>query len=523
MLTRHLLYLGLDGLVCLTWRWGRPIAEQHFSHDEAGQEAAVRYLADWPGIAARIVVDLPEEDFRTETIPHLRGSDRRTVTARRLAQHYRATPWRMAIPQGREAEGRRDDVLLCTAITQPALLEAWIEVLTRAGTPLLGVHPAALMGEALVQRLRLNAPQLLVVVPAGLQAVRMSLFQQGRLKFSRIAEPGPLAQSGTLPRLREETRKTLQYVASQPWFLRQQPVPVLVLAEPALAGQITRDWRPEDSLVEVLTPAEVTTRLRLRRTSAGSTALLLALLVERPPALQLAPPEALREGRAWRLRTALYGLAGAVLLAALVGTASSVGHALATRRERTDLLAQLAATRAEVARLEAAQPPTTVAPERMSSTVRFASTEVARVPGIAQLTVPLSQILLDLPAIQPTGLSWRVTAVPPPDSAGSSLALRDGPGAGPAVHASTASSLTPHPFWTEARLQASLPGLEASPAAALALVDQLVARLTAAGWKVQVLRAPFDTDPRHAASGDALDPAHAAGGVLLRLVRRSTP
>ena len=118
MFTYHVIHLSNAEIVCLPWRFGRPVAEHRFANDEAGLAAFSTYLRDWQNIPTRIVVDLIEEDLRVETLPHLRGRDRRVVLERRLSQLYRATPFRLAVLQGRETTGRRDDIALCTAITQ---------------------------------------------------------------------------------------------------------------------------------------------------------------------------------------------------------------------------------------------------------------------------------------------------------------------------------------------------------------------------------------------------------------------
>jgi hypothetical protein len=44
------------------------------------------------------------------------------VVARKLAQIFRNTPYRYAQLQGREAEGRRDDRVMYTAVTNPEVL-----------------------------------------------------------------------------------------------------------------------------------------------------------------------------------------------------------------------------------------------------------------------------------------------------------------------------------------------------------------------------------------------------------------
>ena len=50
---------------------------------------------------------------------------------RRLAQSWRDTPFRCAHIQGREEGGRRDDIVLLSALTNPATLAPWLDALER--------------------------------------------------------------------------------------------------------------------------------------------------------------------------------------------------------------------------------------------------------------------------------------------------------------------------------------------------------------------------------------------------------
>ena len=84
-------------------------------------------------------------------MPHLRGGDREAVLGRKMAQLYRASTFRHAIVQDREAEGRRDDRVLYHAITNPDLLKPWLVAIEQAEVPLEGIYSSAVLSVRLLK------------------------------------------------------------------------------------------------------------------------------------------------------------------------------------------------------------------------------------------------------------------------------------------------------------------------------------------------------------------------------------
>ena len=61
-------------------------------------------------------------------MPHVGARDREAILERKLTQIFRNVPYRHAQLQGRETEGRRDDRVLYTAVTNPEVLRPWLEI-----------------------------------------------------------------------------------------------------------------------------------------------------------------------------------------------------------------------------------------------------------------------------------------------------------------------------------------------------------------------------------------------------------
>ncbi|WP_156013234.1 hypothetical protein [Thioalkalivibrio sp. HK1] len=208
----------------------------HFDATEEGFAALRSHLllgeargrAEYP---IRLLVDLVEEDFRLENVPHVIGRSRRSVQdlrGRRLfpgASHIHVLRRGRADPPdgeaGRNRSGRRDDIVLFSAIVRPEYLDPWLDLLRECDIPLVGVTSLPLASETLlrlpgfIDLLRSGeresssssspsdgekpsssvpskssdalAQRMLLVSESGRFALRQSFFKKGRLVMSRLA------------------------------------------------------------------------------------------------------------------------------------------------------------------------------------------------------------------------------------------------------------------------------------------------------------------------------------------------
>ena len=121
MSSKTLLFLGSESFHACTWKGGRLSAAQYFADSAEDKERFAGFLRANPH-PCYLLTDLVEEDFRHETVPHLRGRDRAGLIQRKFEQFYRNTPFRQASLLQRQKEGRRDDEMLFSALTNPALI-----------------------------------------------------------------------------------------------------------------------------------------------------------------------------------------------------------------------------------------------------------------------------------------------------------------------------------------------------------------------------------------------------------------
>jgi hypothetical protein len=339
-MAKHFLYLTNDRLVALLWGNGRLIARESFPPGEGAMASFSAYMVRHHRVPAYLVTDLVEEDFRIDTIPHLRGNDQAAVLGRKLGQLYRASGFRHAIVQGRESEGRRDDRVLFHAVTNGELLKPWIAAIEAAEVPLEGIYSSAVLSSRLLQRLELVTPHTLLVTIVPDFGLRQTYFQNQQVKFSRITPIVYDEGQSVGDLIAAETNRTWQYLDSLRYFSGGEVLEVCMLVHARDRDMIASAIRPPPQLrYRFLDIEDVAKRIKLATapTSSHAETILTHVYAEGKIQNHFAEPQATRYATFRRTRIGLYALTGIALAVGIAGTvfnlneAARVSSAIATR------------------------------------------------------------------------------------------------------------------------------------------------------------------------------------------------
>ncbi|SFN97190.1 hypothetical protein SAMN05660284_02632 [Formivibrio citricus] len=191
------------------------------------------FIREWQTAEFHLLVDLAEEAFHPESVPHLARADREALLLRKLEQAFRQTPYRRAVVQVAGKRGAQDKLLL-SALTAPEKLDALVETLLQAQCAIAGIHSVALTAEALLAKRISLMPHCLLVTPSPGNGLRQSHFTQEGLRFSRLTHC-------TANNTAEEVRKTRQFLTTTRQMLRDEPLEVLLLGDAGVATQLPAD------------------------------------------------------------------------------------------------------------------------------------------------------------------------------------------------------------------------------------------------------------------------------------------
>lgn len=404
MACRHLLHLDSGGMRAYRWRDGTLVMEQAFAADDS--TAFEAYLRRHAGSVFQLLADLPEEAFRIDHIPPVRGGDRKALINRRLIQHFHGTPLVAGISLGRGEAGRRDETILCAAFTHPKDFEPWLTLMNAAETRLAGIHSAALLTGALPDILS-PTPVLLLTLSRG--GLRQSFFEKGQFRFSRLT-PLSTGTCGELARACvRETVRIHEYLRGQDLLDWRMPLQVLILVHPDQMEDFRRHCPDSEQLHFGLVNLQDRAReagLKTKPEGSGSEGLLLHWLASRRDVPQFAPRE---EQRFFRLHQWRLGLrtAGAMLSAAAL--IFSLVQALEIRdlREQTARLqTQTQAARQTHEAMLKTLPPLPIGANRLRALITRHERLVNHSPSPRDLHARLGQALEQLPQVELQRIDW---------------------------------------------------------------------------------------------------------------------
>ncbi|MYM98796.1 hypothetical protein GTP90_33640 [Rugamonas sp. FT81W] len=407
MLHSHLLYLSSEFVWAYPWHQGVLGEPTRYPNERAGVDAFMDDLDARPYGPVYLMVDLIEEDFQRITLPHVTGRSGRRLLARRLLQQYRETPYRYVRVQGREPDGRQDDIALLSALTNPALVQPWVEALELLRAPLAGLYSTTLMTSSLVHKLGL-ADQRLLLVTQQSAGLRQSYFLDGQLKFSRLTLA--VDRDGAPVDVARETAKTQQFLTSTRLIGRGEVLHTVILAPDETLDRLEPQCQdgPETAyhFESMETAAD---RTGLPATPELADTLLLTLLGRERPPSQYSLGEARRYFQLWRARLALFSASAVLAAGTLVWLGVDVWRYVEATSATDTMYAQ---ARQYDERYRAALSTMTPAIDKtanMKAAVTVAQLLVRQGPQPLPLMTHLSAALDKVPQIRVLELDWKIT------------------------------------------------------------------------------------------------------------------
>jgi hypothetical protein len=492
MFSKHLFYVTADRLCAYRWRRGKLSAGRLFEADSGGMEAFGRYLDDDPRTPAYLVADLVEEDFQRQLLPHVGGRARRELIGRRLQQLYRDTPYRLALVQGREPNGRRDDQLLFSALTNPGAVQPWALMTEQRRVPLAGVYSTVFLSALLVRRLAVAQEHLLLITQQS-SGLRQSYFQGRHLKFSRLTEIG--AHDRVAAHIAAETTRMQQFLTSTRLIGRGDLLRVVVLAPAAQLPELEAACEDGAEIAfQFIDMHTAAARLKLDAVPQLADQLLLTLAGSGAPASHypLGPQE--RFFQLWQARVGLYAVSAALGAVALLWVGVDVWHGVQDQRNSGALLAAAQADDARFHRVMASLLPRAARTANMKAAVLLEGLVAAQGPAPGALVAMLSEALDRAPAITLTAIDWKVEQA---------AAAANGTGGGSEPIAASALGIGRAPLQVM-RVEGEIAGAQGSYRATAEAMDRFAADLARQPrLRVEVLKPPLDLRPNVTLSGKA--------------------
>lgn len=500
-----------------TWQRGILSAKHVFNADGKGLAEFAAHLKAHRKLPLYFLADIIEEDFRLETIPHLLGRSRAALVNRKLEQVFRNETYRHTELQGRGTEGRRDDRLLLSALTNSEAITPWIDAILECKMALAGIYSVPVLSQAIIRKLGLGkAPHLLLITRQNDGGLRQSYFQNGHLKLSRLVFIAGNGSNTLIDAVNEESTKIQQYLNNQRLLPRDQQLEICLLFSAHECSFLLSGC--DSTSAHLFLPHELqdaATTLKLDfGPSTDIVSLYLQFLARHGVENHYAGT---RETRFWRLnRTALAMKSGSLALLTFGALSAAYniadGLSLATQTDQTYM--QAARLEAETRTMQSTFPLLPAAPEILKGTVELAESLTAHPRTPETLMNSVSHALDELPQIRLQRYKWTLSANPNLDI-GNKTAVPQPAADGTAPKASSE-------IFELALLEGEIVPFT-NYRDALAVVERLTTRLKATpGLQVTPLALPIETDPQAQLKGSLNEgPQPPAAKFSLKLVYRA--
>ena len=143
---KRIFYFSGHRLTVFHWQRKTLAGACSFESTEEGFRKFKQYLDNSAKTPTSLLLDVIEEDFRKDIIPHVYGKDRKSVISRLMDRHYRSSRhYTYYEIQGRQRSGRKDDEILLAAITNPEMVRTWVRIIEECDVPLSAVLSVSLM------------------------------------------------------------------------------------------------------------------------------------------------------------------------------------------------------------------------------------------------------------------------------------------------------------------------------------------------------------------------------------------
>ncbi len=512
MAKAYLIFVTAERVSGHLWQDNRIVEESVFSEGEAGARELSRAVTVHVGRPIAMLTDVVEEDYRFEHVPHLIGPERGLLFGRKLEQYYRSTPYRHAAVQGREADGRRDDRVLFSALTNPGLLTPWLERIERLAVPLRGIYSVPLVSRALLAGITASHVLLLTWEKHG--GLRQTYFVDSHLRFTRLS--GGVGQEGLVEKVVSESGLTTKYLASLSMLPKDHPLDICIVCGAQDRRELGAKLRPgPDVRFHFLETHEVARRLGYKGTLDGSdaTPLLLHALARKPPENQYANARHRHFFRLWKLRRTLQGLAAAVLVATVGWSLANTWLTRESKSETAQLAMEASTLDRTYGRLTADFPKLGISTQDMKTAVTAVSRVERYAPPAERILAGVSAALEQFPAIQVSSLSWEVAFNPE--------AVGVAPGAPVVAPPLTAPPRSALPAQV-VLLSGEIWPFDNDFRKALDIIERFRAALANAGFEATVLSLPLDLRPEATLSGsaDALQAGPPRAPFEMKLIMR---
>lgn len=416
MPARRLLYITSRQVQAYHWRGGRLEADAIFSNNEDGVAEFGAYVESGRDALYFPLADVVEEDFHAESVPFVRGGDRKVLIERKLAQRYRDVSLALTVSLGYESGGRREERLLFSAFTNTQQFQPWLAALRSREARIVGVYSVPLVAPLVGKRVGFASSKRYLLVGRQQAGLRQTFVDEGRIRFSRLGRVDNEAPRELARACAVESGRIQQFLTNTRVLPRDAgALDVVVLAPAADADEYRRMCVDTQNLrfhIVDLDAACSAAKLKSAPDGLHAERLFLHVLAQVQPAEQFADDALRRFYHLWRARVALYAAGVAVFTFAMLLAGVRMLDVMNVRELAVIDLAEQRRLSDQYSRQQANFPKTPTSVENLKVIVGNFELLQRQTATPEPMFIDISQALAFVPQIEIERIDWQLGQPP---------------------------------------------------------------------------------------------------------------
>lgn len=367
------------------------------------------FLGQQTTAPCQLLVDLIEEEFREESLPHVKGTDQTILHKRHAAKLFRSTPFRHSQIIYREKSGRRDDHVLFSSLTNKDIIEPWLDIIKAHKLPLTGIHSLTVITPRLANIIDAKSPNVLIVTRQRGNNLRETFIKDNQVRFSRLAPQLDDDESTLGTVVNAEIEKTRRYLNTLKLLNFDEQLEVVFITDskhlPSVRKLCTGTGQVHFSFYST---DEIANQLDIQNypDSQYSDSLFVSLLCKKRNPNHYAQPEHLYHYRTHQTQTALKIIAGTLTATALLLSGINLADAFVLKHEIKTLQVAAEKMQSNLRQLTGAEQNATINPENILAAVKIYEALKERSAHPQPIMSAMGAALLQNPHLIVDKLDW---------------------------------------------------------------------------------------------------------------------
>lgn len=164
------------------------IGSLDFYDTDIGAEQLRNYIQQSAPAPSYMLVDLQDEDFRNELVPHVTGRDRQQIIERLENKIFRDHVYHHTKALGRTKDGRKDDQFMFSSLLNVEALDKWMAIFEDMDVPICGIWSVSFLGERILKKISAKDENILLFSRQMRSAIRETVYRNGKITISRQAK-----------------------------------------------------------------------------------------------------------------------------------------------------------------------------------------------------------------------------------------------------------------------------------------------------------------------------------------------